>query len=139
MDKKGFSLIELLVVIAIVGILAAVAIPGYVGHQRRAARTEAYTNLESLRVLQAQHYAEWGEFADRDATATGTLSGLSAVQGKLRGFKPGDDSRLQYTYAIQYTFQSGITNGFTATATGKNGTRVSGDYFWINNNNSKNF
>lgn len=137
MDKKAFTLIELLVVIAIIGILATIAIPGYIGQQRRAARTEAYGNLQNLRLLEEQYFAEQGCYYKVGATCTNqTISGLTSIQGFLPGFKPGTDTDLNYSYSIT-TATTGTT--FTATATGKAGTRVAGDSFWINSDNNKNF
>ena len=61
---KGITLIELLVVILIVGILAAIAIPGYTSYLQRARRADAKTALEQVRATQEMWRAEKGSYAN---------------------------------------------------------------------------
>lgn len=152
MDKKGFTLIELLIVVAIVGILAMIAIPMYVGQEKRAARTEAYTNLQNLRMLEESYYADNGCYymkgsppacanTSADIPYKGTYgSADGGIEDFLPGFKPGPLSSLNYSYKISvYDSTNGDTAGaFKAFAVGKS-SRVKGDNFWIDNNNNRNF
>jgi len=141
MNKRGFTLIELLIVVSVIGILAAISITAYIGVTKKAARSEAYSNLGSIRLLEEQFFAE-------NATYT--------VLASLPGFRPG--TGLSFTYAITNVNGVGLpaavpipydgstaalvpatTPCFIATATGIAGTRVAGDVFAIDCNNITNY
>lgn len=122
--RKGFSLIELMIAVTIIGILSAIAIPTYMGVQKRARRSEFKTNLEVLRLLEEKAFAERGAYVAGADTA--------ALMAALPEFRPGDPDRLLYEYSVVV---AGPT--FTARATGKAGTSDEGLVFSLDQDNNR--
>ena len=150
MNKKGFTLIELLIVVGIIGILTMIGIPSYLGQQKRAARTEAYTNLENLRLLEEQFFAENGAYTTAMGTVAGSTPAIrdanvaaiqtNALPNRLSGFRPGAGANFSYRIEQNINLAGAAqTPCFRATATGVDGTRVAGDSFSIDCNNNRNF
>ena len=165
MNKRGFTLIELLIVIAIIGILATVSITAYIGVTKKAARSEAYSNLGSIRLLEEQFFAENACYQPLVAgvcpAAAATFTFMPATQAFvpafLPGFRPG--AGLSFTYSITVSKRGwsssaavpvpydgstaalvpATTPCFIATATALPNTRVVGDIFAIDCNNNRNF
>ena len=138
---RGFSLVELLLVIAVIGILAGIAVPLFLGERTKAMQAEARSNLETLRLLEEQYFAENGCYYRNSSgdCANATISGVSAIQGTsadpfLPGFRPGDPDTLRFTYEIVTTGSPAATL-FTATADGISGTPVDGVTFSLNQSN----
>jgi prepilin-type N-terminal cleavage/methylation domain-containing protein len=134
--NKGFTLTELLVVMAVLSILGTVAVTSYIGSSKKATRSEAYSNLESLRMFQEQRFAERGAYTTNLAD--------------FPGFTPGVGRQYEYALEIDVALPrpvpipfGGVTavqaDCFVATADGRDGTRVADDVFAIDCNNSKNF
>jgi prepilin-type N-terminal cleavage/methylation domain-containing protein len=55
---NGFTLIEMMIVTAIIGLLAAVAVPGFFAYQSKARRTEAFVNVTGIVRSQRSYQAE---------------------------------------------------------------------------------
>ena len=105
--QEGFTLIELLVVILIIGILAAIALPAFLGQRAKGQDSEAKSNVRNLVSHMESCFTTEESYGGCDATNTDIANSgieIGGGEGQVEISGLGDE-----TYTLVGLSKSGAT------------------------------
>ena len=107
--QEGFTLIELLVVILIIGILAAIALPAFLGQRQKGQDSAAKSDARNLSSHMESCFTQLETYAGCQGSQDVTASGIPSGAGTANIITPNA--------AVGYTIVSTSKSGHTFTLT----------------------